>query len=206
MAEAAGLDHATVGLALTTLREEDSPVVVRTRVGELVDADTYELVVPDKHAALTRLRWRSGGIRRIHPLFRVLRGPAFLVWEALAEAGGVPAAVFDVAAATGLSPTAVREALRTFGELGLVEHDGDGWIIVGRLGDAAEQLGADQIAERVRLEHVRDREAWRVVVRRMILREKIAAAWWEQEPPPPTDDPRWEEMDRAVTLFDSAVA
>jgi len=157
-----------VASVLKTLREEEDPFIVRLSEAHGLQADTYELVIPDALEDLRTLRWRSGIIRAVHPMFRVLGGAAYLVWETLASAGSSEVTSFDISANTGVPVRTVQEALVELGELGLCERRGTGWLAVGDPDEAGEMLGADLVHADVVAGHRRDRAQWRGRILRVV--------------------------------------
>lgn len=183
LALASGIDHTTVADRLKVLREEDDPLIVRVQQAEALDADVYELRIPDAHESLTQIAWKPGIIRRIHPLFRVLGGGAFLVWEVLQEAGGQAVSTFDIALKSALPVRTTQESLRELAALGLVEQTGPGWVATGDLEAAAEETGATDLHRAVFAEHLRDREVWRELVAAWAGQALARRRWWTEEPP-----------------------
>jgi hypothetical protein len=78
-------------------------------------------------------------------VFRELGHPAAFVYEALEHSTSRPQRSFDLTAVTGLSRSAVYEALETLAAWNLVSPTGDGrWVLVAgtSLQVLAEQFGA----------------------------------------------------------------
>jgi len=88
------------------------------------------LRIPDEIAdRASRVAWRPGKVHALRPLFRELGHPAAFVYDALEQAKG-PQRSFDLVTMTGLSRTAVYEALETLAAWHLVEHVDGRWRLV----------------------------------------------------------------------------
>jgi len=120
----------------------------------------------------------------VHPLFRVLGGAAFLVWETLAAAGFSEVTSFDISTETGVPVRTVQETLVDLGELGLCERRGTGWVSVGDLDQAGAALGADLVHADVMAGHRRDRAQWRGRILRV-----VGDTGLDIHPPPPPSPP-----------------
>ena len=131
----AKISYRTAAAVLAILRSEDDPLIVRVTVGRGLRADRYRLRIPRayKEDALW-YRWRSGVIAPVHPVFRILGGTAFLVYDVLG-AEAVP--VTEIARAAAVSPATVRKAAGVLGEHGMAVREGGGW----RRGPAAPDRG-----------------------------------------------------------------
>jgi len=127
------------------------------------DGDLYELIIPTRYAGRAGRRdWRAGKLHALRPVFLELGAPASLVYEALEHARD-PLRSFDLTKATGLSRSAVYEALETLGAFDLERQRGGRWTVVAGtdLRLLAEQLGVlETIADQVQ-RHRFERAAYR---------------------------------------------
>ena len=194
---ATGLDHTTVAAHLRALREEDDPLIDLIENDRGLAGDLYQLRIPDEIAdRAARVAWRAGKLHALRPVFRELGHPAAFVYEALEQAKGhQPQRSFDLTAVTGLSRTAVYEALETLAAWHLVEPVDGRWKLVPgtSLQLLAEQFGC---LEQVRTQvgrHRGERAAYRRALR--IVDQHPAAVvlgpvgeaeayLWPPEPPP----------------------
>ena len=159
LALTSGLDYSTVALCLQRLRSEPDPLLVLTRPGRGLEADEYELRIPDAHQGLRELRWLPGRISGVHPAFRALPLPAPLIWEHISDA---PITAFDLARALGLSLRCVQLVLKEMAAAGLVAATDAGWVAGPTgLSAAAADSGARELHEVQRLRFRRQRELWR---------------------------------------------
>lgn len=131
-------------------------------------------------------------------MFLELGAPAALVYEALEHARD-PLRSFDLTKATGLSRSAVYEALETLGAFNLARQRGGRWTVVAGtdLRLLAEQLGvlhtiADLIA-RHRVERAAYRRVLHIADRHTITADPLV--WPVQEPQPPPDQPTETALD-----------
>ncbi len=96
--------------------------------------DLYTLRIPDDITARAgRLSWRPGKLHALRPVFRELGHPAAFVYEALESRPVRPQLSFDLTMVTGLSRTAVYEALETLGAWWLVQPVRGRWALLGWL-------------------------------------------------------------------------
>jgi len=190
LALASGLDYTTVALCLQRLRHEPDPLITRTRQGRGLDADEYQLRIPDAHHSLRELSWAPGRISGVHPAFQALPLPAPLIFEHISDA---PISTFDLARAVGLSVRCVQGVLREMAAAGLVAATGEGWVAGPvALSRAAEESGAAgrDVARRARFR--RQRELWRQRVALWVGSAQGMAAIPLLESPPPGE---WPEDD-----------
>ena len=142
---ATGLDHTTVAAHLRALRDEDDPLIDLIENDRGLAGDLYQLRIPDDTAVrATTLSWKAGKLHALRPVFRELGHPAAFVYEALEHHKGRPQRSFDLTGATGLSRSAVYEALETLAAWNLVSPTRDGrWALVAgtSLQILAEQFG-----------------------------------------------------------------
>ncbi|GIH97396.1 hypothetical protein ACFFMN_22740 [Planobispora siamensis] len=162
-----GLNESTVAKALRTLREESDPFIELVRVHRAEHADTYRLVIPEGYAEAARWRrWQPGRLGGVHPVFRVLGGPAAFVHEQLTV--DAPVATFEVQALTGLSATAVSTGLRALAEHGLAERRAGGWVRGPADPDeVARQLGVPELVQEIAARYRRERAEWRTFLSMM---------------------------------------
>jgi hypothetical protein len=189
---ATGLDHTTVAAHLRALREEDDPLIDLIENDRGLAGDLYQLRIPDEITARAgRVAWRAGKLHALRPVFRELGQPAAFVYEALEQSKGRPERSFDLVTRTGLSRTAVYEALETLAAWNLAETRNGRWVLVPgtNLQQLAEQFGcADTVRallNRHRDERTRYRRALRIVDQHHA--PAIAATdgyLWPPEPPP----------------------
>jgi hypothetical protein len=190
---ATGMDHTTVAAHLRALREEDDPLIDLIENDRGLAGDLYTLRIPDDTAArVARIAWKAGKLHALRPAFRELGHPAAFVYEALEHTRGRPQRSFDLTDATGLSRTAVYEALETLAAWNLVESRAGRWTIVpgASLHQLAEQFGCVDtvraLVKRHRDERARYRRVLRVVDHHNIpaLRPGEDYRWPAPEPPP----------------------
>ncbi|HZM67681.1 MAG TPA: hypothetical protein VFC16_15425 [Nakamurella sp.] len=192
---ATGLDHTTVASHLRALREEDDPLIDLIENDRGLAGDLYQLRIPDEIAdRAARVAWRPGKLHALRPVFRELGHPAAFVYEALEQAKGAQRS-FDLVTVTGLSRTAVYEALETLAAWHLVEPVDGRWRLVPgtSLHLLAEQFGClEEIHVQVG-RHRGERAAYRRALR--IVDQPPAATGiavgpveeaylWPPEPPP----------------------
>lgn len=152
LALAVGTDAGTISRHLKELTSEEAPLLRLRSRGRGVEADSYELTIPDHltEAAHTR-SWRPGKVYALRPVFRELGTPEALVFEQLEQAP-TPLPVKMLVAATGLSRTAVHDALAVLEAWRLAGGGGGLWAITpgadsGMLEALAERLGVtEQVA------------------------------------------------------------
>lgn len=143
LAIASGIEPTTVAAHLRALRSEDSPLIRHVREANGTAGDQYELVIPAYLAtAAASQRWQSGKLHSLRPVFRELGVTSAFVYEALEKTGGtVP--VSEIVRYTGISRSAVHEALEVLASWSLAEHTKEGWVLVTstNLQALAESLG-----------------------------------------------------------------
>ncbi|WP_422759331.1 MarR family transcriptional regulator [Paenarthrobacter sp. C1] len=164
IAVATGMDHTTVQLHLKAIRSENDGLAALVEEGRGTKADLYMLTIPDDiKAAAEDMSWRKGKIHALRPVFRELGIPAALVYETLEHS---PAALrsVDLVRATGLSRTAVTEALEILAAWNLVSRSKSlEWAIVATtsLKELAEQFGVLEAVARQLRKYAQDRIIWR---------------------------------------------
>ena len=136
------------------------------------------------------MSWKAGKLHALRPVFRELGHPAAFVYEAL-EHTRAPERSFDLITRTGLSRTAVYEALETLAAWHLVEPRDGRWVLVPgtSLQVLAEQFGcADTVRallHRHRDERIRYRRALRIVDQHHLPTISATDGYlWPPEPPP----------------------
>jgi len=191
------LDHTTVAAHLRALRDEDDPLIDLIENDRGLAGDLYQLRIPDEIAdRASRVAWRPGKLHALRPVFRELGHPAAFVYEALEQAKGAQRS-FDLVTVTGLSRTAVYEALETLAAWHLVVPVDGRWKLVPgtSLQLLAEQFGClEQVRSQVgrhRGERAAYRRALRIVDHHhpeattvLGLVEEAEAYLWPPEPPP----------------------
>lgn len=194
VAVATGLDHTTVADHLRTLRAEPDPLIALIEDDRGIQADLYELRIPDSESTAALARpWRKGRLHALRPAFRALGLPAAYVYEAL-EHTTSPATSFELSQRTHLGRSTVYAALETLAAYHLAERRDGRWNLVATTSLAllAEQLGcleeiADQLAH-----HREERRSFHAALG-VITRHNpaVLAAWQPQpwlDPPPDIDD------------------
>jgi len=172
---ATGMDHTTVAKHLRDLRDEPDPLIDLIEGDRGLQGDLYQLRIPDEVAVrASRISWPASKIRALRPAFRELGQPAAFVFEALEHAKAQPQRSFDLTGTTGLSRSAVHEALLTLASWNLVESRAGRWTIVAgtSLAMLAEQFGClDAVRTQIhyhRQERVAYRRALRVVDQHLV--------------------------------------
>ena len=117
MSVGVGVDHTTVAAHLRALRSGPDALIDLIQDSRGGDGDLYELVIPARYVDRAGRRdWRAGKLHALRPVFLELGAPAALVYEGLEHARD-PLRSFDLTTATGLSRSAVYEALENTGRL-----------------------------------------------------------------------------------------
>ncbi len=178
-----GRARSTVGAALRQLSEEDDSYLTLLVAGRGLEADLYELRIPDAYNQRARnTPWRPGRIEALLPVFRVLGTPAGFVYELL-DSG--PQTSWTLASTALLGRSTACAALAELAAHGLAVKTAAGWIrgpadpaaVARTLG--ADRLVADQV-ERYRA----DRRSWRT---RLGLDLAPGVDELDNAPPPPAD-------------------
>jgi hypothetical protein len=190
---ATGLDHTTVAAHLRRLRDEPDPLIDLIEDDRGLQGDLYQLRIPDEIADRAgTLAWKPGKIHALRPVFLELGHPAAFVYEALEHAKG-PQRSFDLTTRTGLSRTAVYDALETLAAWNLVTPRDGRWTrkTAASLEQLAEQFGCiDEIHVRIH-RHRQERAAYRRALRivdhhapteQLVVPDEIYL--WPPEPPP----------------------
>jgi hypothetical protein len=186
LAMLAGVDHSTVARVLREVREEPDSYLdlMQTSTGpgreparSRLRGDLYRLRIPDQFSEASNWpRWRRG-LLGVHPVFRILGGPAALVFEQLTTSG--PTRTSDLPVLTGLSRSTVSAALAVLGSEGLAQRLRGGWSRgPADPDDIADRLGVPQILADVAARHRSQRQQWRVFVAAIAT---FPAAFWDQD-------------------------
>jgi hypothetical protein len=203
---ATGLDHTTVAAHLRALREEDDPLIDLIENDRGLQGDLYQLRIPDQITARAgRVAWKAGKLHALRSVFRELGHPAAFVYEALEHNKGRPVRSFDLVTRTGLSRTAVYEALETLAAWHLAETRNGRWVLVAgtSLQQLAEQFGcADTVRallNRHRDERARYRRALKIVDQQHIPALNTTDGYlWPPEPPPADEETLLELLEREL--------
>jgi hypothetical protein len=203
---ATGLDLTTVAAHLRNLRDEDDPLIDLIENDRGLAGDFYTLRIPDDTAVrAARTAWKAGKLHALRPAFHELGHPAAFVYEALEHTRGRPQRSFDLTSSTGLSRTAVYQALETLAAWNLIESRGGRWtLVVGTsLHQLAEQFGCIDtvrvLVKRHRDERARYRAALRVVDQHHIpVLHPCEDYRWPAPEPPPDEETLLEMLEREL--------
>lgn len=196
---ATGMDHTTVAKHLRDLRDEPDPLIDLIENDRGLSGDLYQLRIPDEIAVrASQLSWPAGKLHALRPVFRELGHPAAFVFEALEHVKGRPQRSFDLTGTTGLSRSAIHEALLTLAAWNLVECRAGQWTIVTgtSLSMLAEQFGCVHAVRaqlhRHRQERAAYRRALRIVDEHLVIGIDMTAMTDDDEyllpPEPPPDE------------------
>ena len=196
------------------LREEDDPLIDLIENDRGLAGDLYQLRIPDDVASrATRIGWPAGKLHALRPVFRELGHPAAFVYEALERSKGRPERSFDLVTRTGLSRTAVYEALETLAAWNLVEAKAGRWVLVAgaSLAVLAEQFGCTDTVRgqvgRHRDERTRYRRALRIVDQHPIsVLDPVDGYLWPPTEPPPDEETLLELLERELGAHPIPVA
>jgi hypothetical protein len=188
LAISSGIEPTAVAAHLRALRSEADPLL--RHVGEAVGihGDQYELVIPQHlQDAADKRSWPAGKLYALRPAFRELGAAAAFVYEALEDLPATPP-VSDVVRRTGLSRSAVHEALEVLAAWSLAERTSSGWSIARgtNLNAVAEVLGVLEIVLDQVVRYKQQRELWR----EWLARRGSGLAMI----PSPEDDYPWEQF------------
>ena len=211
LAVATGLDPSTVAAHLRVLREENDPLIDLIENDRGLAGDLYRLRIPDEIAGrAATVAWKAGKLHGLRPVFRELGHPAAFVYEALEQADG-PQRSFDLTTVTGLSRTAVYEALETLAAWHLVEPVDGRWALVA---GTSRQLLAEQFGclEQVRgqiARHRTERACYRRALRIVDVHPDSAisavqaaeAHRWPPEPPPDDQETLMDLLHRELGAY-----
>jgi DNA-binding transcriptional ArsR family regulator len=207
------LDHSTIAAVLRAEYEDPDGWYRLIERGRGDRPDRYELVIPERHAAVMDGRpLPTGRLDAVHPIFApglLAPGVGLAAWQVVDAVANGAATVPAIIAATGVSRAHAYRILRATREAGLVAQRADrSWRRTRRsLDRAGRHVGlADRIAER-RRRYDRQRRLWRVWLAERGHRDwhsmgyrrlpHGAAAFhvplwppgWEDDPPPDGPDP-----------------
>lgn len=163
LALALGQHHGTVARLLRRLAQLSDGMVTKIADAHHRSADVYLIELPQQHRQLARdLRWRTGKIHAVRPVFRVLGPAAALAYEAV-ERSRISPTAREAAAQARIGSSTAERALAEMHALGMIDRDGEGrWHIVHTtgLGQLARRLGAEQdVAAQLTL-HRMQRRRW----------------------------------------------
>jgi len=205
LAVATGLDHTTVAAHLRALLSEADPLIDQLANDRGLRADLYTLRIPDALAVrASRRPWRGGRIQALRPVFYELGRPAALVYEAL-ESSSDSLRSFDIAKTTGLSRTAVWDALNLLASHDLAHQTPQGWRNTSRsLTQLADQLGITETIRALVMRHRDERRRYRQALR-IPEREHLTVLpgpelppWRLPEPPPDDEQTAMELLERVL--------
>lgn len=159
---ALGNSRSDAAQLLRDLASQDDPWVTLVARGSGIEANTYQLRIPDRYAdQLDDIRWRKGKTQAVRPVFAILGKPTGLLFEAI-ERGSTSRA--RIALETGLRADAYRDARDTALAYGLITgNDRDGYTLAATDADLerlAEQLGAVEARTRRIHQHRAERKAY----------------------------------------------
>jgi hypothetical protein len=161
LAVAMGVDHSTVARRLKDLAALPDSPVTKVKSGHGLEADEYELSLAPADALVANdRRLAAGKIYSIRPVFRALGPVAALAYESIEKTPHQSRQA--IARTTGLSGTAVYDALRTMAELGMIELVHGEWRIVksANLRLLADMMGVfDEISAQISLYRAQ-RQTW----------------------------------------------
>lgn len=161
LAVAMGVDHSTVARRLKDLAALPDSPVTKVKSGHGLQADEYELSLAPADALVANdRRLAAGKIYSIRPVFRALGPVAALAYESIEKTPRQSRQA--IARTTGLSGTAVYDALRTMAELGMIEIVHGEWRTVksANLRLLADMMGVlDEISAQISLYRAQ-RKTW----------------------------------------------
>lgn len=146
---ATGLSIQTVAALLRELSTQADPWITLTMRAHGREAAAYELRIPDRHAgAAETVRWIRGKAHALRPVFERLGAPAALTYEAIEHGHG--SSPTTIQARTGLSRTAVTDALATLAGWSLIDgRPDDGYWLT------SDDHDLERLAERLGVTHAR---------------------------------------------------
>ncbi|WP_125778355.1 MarR family transcriptional regulator [Antribacter gilvus] len=190
LAVATGVDHTTVAAALHQLA--DAGWIDRLEEGRGAEADTWVLTLPtDLQQSAGVLRWDRGKAHALRPAFRELGVVSALVFEAVEQQRA--STTTDLVAVTGISRSAVHEAVTILEAWDLLTRDDHGALIAhpGRLLAVAEHLDVlDAVVAQI-ARYRAQRAAWHAILE---ARSTLHAPEWTDPDywePDQDDDPWW---------------
>lgn len=170
LATALGKHHATIARLLPRLVQISDGIITKVADARRRSADVYLIQLPAHHQQLAReLSWRKGKIHGIRHVFRALGEPAALVYEAIERGRNSPTTA-DIIRATGISRSAVGNALAEMSALRMVHRDDRSWRLTTttNLGQLAVRLGVmDDVQAQISL-YRQQRAAWHAYLDRFL--------------------------------------
>ncbi|MDI3195439.1 hypothetical protein QK290_13540 [Pseudarthrobacter sp. AL07] len=183
LATALGKHHATIARLLPRLVEVSDGIITKVADARRRSADVYLIQLPAHHQQLAReLSWRKGKIYGIRNVFRALGAPAALVYEAIERGRRSPTSA-DIIRATGISRSAVENALAEMSALRMIHRDGRQWRLTAttNLGQLAVRLGVmDDVQAQIRL-YRHQRAAWHAYLDRFLDQAITETAMYDTE-------------------------
>ena len=161
-AVALGKDHATIARLLPVLEKASEGILTRVQRGRGRNADTYLVQLPQHFEQLARdLTWRKGKIHAIRPVFRVLGDVVALTYEAI-ERGRHSPTTAELVRSTGISRTALTDALTRMETLHMIRRHHGRWEVVTTTGlqELADRLGATEDRQEQITRYRKERAAW----------------------------------------------
>lgn len=146
---ATGMSPQTVAVQLRELSSQSDPWIALTARARGREAAAYELRIPDRYADVAAtVRWIRGKAHALRPVFEQLGAPAALVYEAIEHGHG--SSPITIQSRTGLSRTAVTDALATLSGWTLIDGDPTAgyWL-------TSTDADLERLAERFGLTHAR---------------------------------------------------
>ena len=194
LAIALGRHHVTIARLLPRLVELSDGIVTKVADARHKAADVYLIQLPAQYQQLAReLTWRKGKIHAIRPVFRALGDAAALIYEAIERSRHSPTNA-DIIRTTGISRSAVENALAEMSALGMIHRDGRQWRITSAtdLGQLAIRLGVmDDVQAQISL-HRHQRAVWHAYLDRFLDQTITEASLYDTEREehwlPPDDD------------------
>jgi hypothetical protein len=177
LAVAVGKHHATVARLLPILAANSDGILTKTAEARYKAADVYLIQLPEHFQQLAReLTWRKGKIHGVRPVFRALGDPAALAYEAI-ERGRHSPTTAEIIRATGISRSAVDNALAEMAGLDMIYRDGRQWKISAAtsLTRLAVRLGVMDDVQAHISRNRKERAAWHAWLDRHQTPESIAA-------------------------------
>ncbi|MEE1652175.1 hypothetical protein V1260_15440 [Brachybacterium sp. J144] len=146
---ATGLSIQTVAALLRELSTQHDPWITLIARAHGREAAAYALRIPDRYAdAAATVRWIRGKAHALRPVFERLGAPAALTYEAIEHGHG--SSPTTIQARTGLSRTAVTDALATLTGWNLIDGNPDEgyWL-------TSDDTHLERLAERLGVTHAR---------------------------------------------------
>lgn len=193
LALATGTHETTVARMLRRLAMTGSGLIRLAGEGRGVRGDLYELVIPDEYRLRAENKaWKPGKIHAMRPVFRELGVVAAFVYETI-EQSQLPQSSAELARVSGLSPTAVNQALETLAAWNMINRFEGRWRIshATSLRSLAEYFGVLEDVASQQRRYKTERLLWhKWLTERVLTREPILAAadddypYWRYGGPP----------------------